>query len=300
MSDRDTAAIDRAENDIDPHEAFALLADANRFDIIRAIAEAPEETLPFTELYGRSNFEDSGQFNYHLDKLVGPFVRKTEDGYGLRHAAEIVYRLAVSGLLSDRGEAELAAVEGSCAGCGAEELVAAYEGDRFWVRCADCGRRATVGPFPPRALANHGADRAPAAFDRYTMGTVLRAAENVCPWCASPLAASLEPSHESWPAVDWVIRRECDHCRGWIYTRVYDLLRLHPAVISFYHDRGVDVLTSSFWEAEALLAGRTDVDTDAEGWAARVTLGYDGAELEVGIAGDLRVSTVEVLSDVEA
>lgn len=300
MSDPDTPPVAFEESDIDPHEAFALLADANRFDIIRVLAEASEETLPFTELRRRSNFEDSGQFNYHLDQLVGPFIRKTEDGYGLRHAALIVYRLAVGGLLSDRGEAELAPVEGTCAQCGADRLVAVYEGDRFWVRCSECERRATVAPFPPRALTNYEPDRAPAAFDRYTMGTILRAGENVCPWCASPLTASLEPSHDGWPAVDWVIRRECDHCQGWIYTRVYDLLRLHPAVIAFYHERGVDVLGSSFWEAEAMMAEQTDIVIDTEGWAATVTLAYDGAELELGIADDIRVSTIEVLSTDES
>jgi len=316
MSDGNAAPVDWAESGVDPSEAFALLADANRFDLVRVLVEAERESLPFGELYERSAFDDSGQFNYHLDQLVGPFVRKVEgvgradgaegsrgstDGrsageYEPRHAALIVYRLAVSGLLSDRGEAELTTLEAACPRCGDGELVAVYEGDRFWVRCRDCGRRAAVGPFPPRALANHDPDRTPAAFDRYAMGLVVRAVENVCPWCASPLSASLERADEGWPAVDWVVYRSCDHCRGWIATRLHDLLRLHPAVVAFYHEHGVDVLGSTFWEAEAMMADRTvDVEGATE-WAARVTLARDGDELELGVAGDLRASTVEVLS----
>lgn len=295
MADQNTPPVDLGESDIPPHEAFAILADSNRFDIIRVIADASEDTLPFNDLYDRSNFDDSGQFNYHLKKLVGPFLRKTEDGYHLRHAARIVYRLAVSGLLSDRGEAELTTVEGPCVQCGAGQLIAVYEGDRFWIRCDDCGRRATVAPFPPRALTNYDPDRVPAAFDRYTMGTVVRAAENVCPWCASALSASLESADSNWPAVDWVIRRECDHCQGWIYTRVRDILRLHPAVISFYHQHNVDILGSSFWNTEVVMAEEISIVTDTDEWLATVTLTYDGDAIKLGIADDMCVSTIEVI-----
>jgi hypothetical protein len=298
MPDGTPPVSDPGDDGVSPHEAFAILADANRFDVVRVLVEASRQTLPFSELYRRSNFDDSGQFNYHLDKLVGPFLRRTEDGYGLRHAARIVYRLAESGLLSDRGEAEVTTVETTCPRCGAGRARAVYEGDRFWVRCEGCDRRAAVAPFPPRALGNHEAERAPSAFDRYTMGLTVRAAENVCPWCASPLSASLEPATDGWPAVDWVVHRECDHCCGWIHTRVHDLLRLHPAVVAFYHERGVDVLGRSIWEAEELLTAGTHVvaDGDADGWTAVVTLVHEDDAVELGLADDLRVSTTEVLA----
>jgi rRNA maturation protein Nop10 len=296
MEDRPTVPIDHEESDSPPHEAFALLANEDRFDIIRRLAEADRTQLPFSALYERSRFDDSGQFNYHLDKLVGPFVRKTDEGYELRHAARIVYRLAVGGLLSDRAEAELATVDETCPHCGTAPLTAVYEGDRFWIRCGDCGRRATVAPFPPRALTTHEADRVPAAFDRYTMGSVVRAAENVCPWCGSPLSASLESAEEGWPTVDRVIRRSCEHCHGWIYMRVHDLLRLHPAVIAFYHERGVDVFGRSFWAVEGVMADGTSVETGGDEWAATVRLAHDGDEIELGLAGDFRASTAEVLA----
>lgn len=296
MSARDDDPEDGEESGIQPAEVFAHLADANRFDIIRTIAEAERAALPFSTLYERSNFDDSGQFNYHLDRLVGPFVRKTDDGYQLRHSALIVYRLAVSGFLSNRGEAELTSVETACPRCGYAHLTAVYEDDRFWVRCDDCERRATVAPFPPRALPNYDIERTPAAFDRYTLGSVVRAVENVCPWCASPLSAALEPVDDEWPTVEWVIHRSCDHCQGWIYTRVNDLLRLHPAVISFYYERGVDVLGCSFWEAERAMAERVVAVDGPNNWAATVTLSCAGDEIELGIADDMRSSTIEVLA----
>lgn len=295
MTERDTTSLDWEESDIEPHEAFSILSDPNRFDIIRVIAEAERETLPYNELYNRSNFDDSGQFTYHLRRLVGPFLHKADEGYGLRHAAKIVYRLAVSGLLSDRAEAKITTVDGTCAQCGAEQLAAIYEGDRFWIRCEACERRVTVAPFPPQALLNYEAERAPTAFDRYTMGTVYRAAENVCPWCASPLTPSLVSADEGWPAVDWVIHRTCDHCQGWIYTRIHDLLRFHPAVIAFYHEHGVDILGNSFWEAEEGMADQLIFDVDTDTWSAEAKLAFAGDEITLGIADDFRVSTLEVI-----
>lgn len=300
MSNPDATPIDGSDADVDPAEAFGLVADPNRLDIIAAMAEAPYEafrgTLAFSEIYERTAFTDTGQFNYHLDKLVGPFVRKVEDGYELRYPGRIVHHLAASGLLSDRGEADVTSVGTSCRQCGADRLHAVYEGDRFWVRCEECGRRVAVGPFPPRALANHPPDRAPEAFDRYMFGEVVRTAENVCSWCASPLSASLDPARteEGWPTADWVVVRTCEHCRSFIATRLYDLLRLHPAVIAFYHDRGVDVLGSTFWAAESEMAG-LDVTVTDDDRAATVTLTHGGDRLRLALAEDLRASTIEVL-----
>lgn len=295
MADESPPTVDQNDGSISPHDAFSILANADRFNVIKTLINAPERTLGFNELYRRSGFDDSGQFNYHLNKLVGPFLKKTDDGYRLRHSARIAYRLAVSGLFSDRSQGELTAVAGACSSCGADQLIAVYEDDRLWIRCDDCGRRATVAPFPPRALSYYDTERMPTAFDQYTLGTVLRAAENVCPWCASPLTAELEPATDEWPAVDWIILRECCHCQGWIATRIHDLVRLHPAVISFYHEQGVDILGCSFWKAEAALTDQLTVATEVEPWAVVATFAHDRDTLRLGIADEMRVSTIEQL-----
>jgi hypothetical protein len=297
MPDRTGVAIEWEESSLAPHEAFERLANPDRFAVLAALARADAETLSFSTLYERSPFDDTGQFNYHLDKLVGPFVRKTDAGYELRHAAVLVYRLAVSGLLSDRGTAELTTIDAPCLQCGATSLTAVYEGDRFWVRCPDCERRAAVAPFPPRAAATHDTERVPEAFDRYTMGTALRAAENVCPWCAGPLTATLEPADETWPTVEWVIGRHCGHCRGWIYTRVSELLRFEPAVIAFFYDHGVDILGSPLWECESIMAEAMTVTTGTDDWTATVTLAADGDDLRLGLGDALSVSALTVLSE---
>ena len=40
----------------------------------------PDDPRTFSELREAVGMRDSGQFNYHLDKLLGTFVRVTEEG----------------------------------------------------------------------------------------------------------------------------------------------------------------------------------------------------------------------------
>jgi hypothetical protein len=66
-----------------PDQALALLGNETRIAILRVIASADEETVPFSILRERVGIDDSGQFNYHLNKLTGYYVRRTTDGYAL-------------------------------------------------------------------------------------------------------------------------------------------------------------------------------------------------------------------------
>lgn len=75
----------------DAHAAaglFALLSDGTRVRIVQELydhwrcdPEAP--CLPFSELYSRVDAEDSGRFNYHLERLCDTLVDKRQSGYAL-------------------------------------------------------------------------------------------------------------------------------------------------------------------------------------------------------------------------
>jgi DNA-binding transcriptional ArsR family regulator len=64
-----------------PDRAFELLSNETRIAILRVLASADEECLPFSILRKRVGIDDSGQFNYHLNRLAGHYVRRTRDGY---------------------------------------------------------------------------------------------------------------------------------------------------------------------------------------------------------------------------
>jgi hypothetical protein len=75
----------------DPDEVFSAVANETRFDILRAVwdltkTDAGDASATFAAVRAEAGVQDSGQFNYHLQKLSPRFVRKTEEGYETTHA----------------------------------------------------------------------------------------------------------------------------------------------------------------------------------------------------------------------
>lgn len=69
-----------------PDRALSLLSNETRIAILRVLASADEEVVPFSTLRKRVGVEDSGQFNYHLNRLAGHYIHHTTDGYALCQA----------------------------------------------------------------------------------------------------------------------------------------------------------------------------------------------------------------------
>lgn len=72
-------------------EMFSILGNETRLSIMVTLQEAYEpyadyNAVAFSELPARVGMRDSGQFNHHLDKLAGHFIKSAEDGYELRPA----------------------------------------------------------------------------------------------------------------------------------------------------------------------------------------------------------------------
>ena len=71
----------------DQTSLFSLLADENRLRILRALYESSgpdgETGLSFSTLRREAEFRDSGKFNYHLNRLRGPLIEKTDSCYRL-------------------------------------------------------------------------------------------------------------------------------------------------------------------------------------------------------------------------
>ena len=78
--------------DVDPAEAFGVVANETRLDILEALWRAEDRPVAFSELHDSVEMRDSAQFNYHLQQLTDQFVAKTDDGYDLRHAGAQVVR----------------------------------------------------------------------------------------------------------------------------------------------------------------------------------------------------------------
>lgn len=78
-------------------EALSIIGEETRANIILELGEArtidPDRSnsLRFSKLMDRVDAEDSGGFNYHLDKLVETFGKETDEGYKLRLPGQLVY-----------------------------------------------------------------------------------------------------------------------------------------------------------------------------------------------------------------
>lgn len=91
---------DTAADQLAPDEAFAVLGDETRMGVLGALGEL-ESPVTFSDLYDRSDADDSGAFNYHLDRMVGHFVERTDEGYRLAPAGRRVVESVLSGAVTE-------------------------------------------------------------------------------------------------------------------------------------------------------------------------------------------------------
>ena len=82
-----------------PEEAFSALGHEIRVAILRTLWEA--ETAAYSEVKERVGVRDSGQFNYHLGKLVDHFVERTVEGYHLSEAGQQTMQAIHAGIFDE-------------------------------------------------------------------------------------------------------------------------------------------------------------------------------------------------------
>lgn len=172
------------------------------------------------------------------------------------------------------------------------------------VACRGCERTLLGLGFPPAGFEAHG-DRFPEAFDRHHRYRLALMREGVCPECGGDVRARLvSPT----PAVADALPSEltdhvqaafaCRQCGHDLRTPVTLALLEHPAVVSFYHDRGRDVRDRPIWNvghewAETVLS--------EEPLAVRVVAELDGAILALFVDERVRVREVQRIdSDVDS
>jgi len=283
----------------EPGAVFTLLADDNRVDILRALWRA-DGPMSFSELHELVDIADSGQFNYHLDKLVDHFVAATDEGYELTEAGRQINGALKAGTYTTTGSIEPIELERSCPACGGVRTFH-YEDEQARVDCDGCEVVAGFS-IPPSAFV--GADRADVVdiAGRY-LQTLLFSLENgFCSRCDGPVerrvtavvdAPGWEAPEEGSPLVEHVddlpiVQYECLQCGIEPSTGLTLSLLTHPAVVGFYHDRDVDIRKRSVWEVTHFGPDRERVRS-REPFRASVTFTAAGDELTVVVDEHLAV-----------
>lgn len=212
---------------LSPDEAFDVLGDDTRLEILQVLGAA-DGPLAFSEVFDRIEYNDSSNFTYHLDKLVGHFVRKTEEGYVLRLAGRRVVEAIYSGVVTDQPRVDRTAVDMDCMYCGAQTEMAYYDEVAF-VYCEDCGGRiGNTGPVeewpvsdsdivgyvsvPPAGVYGRTPTEILDAAGIWTVAGVQAIVRGVCPRCSAPIdrAADVCEAHDDTVG----FCETCDHQFG--------------------------------------------------------------------------------------
>lgn len=272
-----------------PEAVFSLLSSDVRVGIVQALGEAGEP-VSFSALREAVGVDDSGKFNYHLQKLVGSFVTRTDDGYSLTLAGSRVYGAILSGSYTADAVVEPFAFEGPCPMCGSDVLVAEYVDERAKLACPDCGAWRNEFSFPPATLDQFAREELPFAFDRWMRGTVGKVLQGFCTNCGGRVDGRLEATDDGSMPVR--ARFECERCGDRLDASAALPVLFDPTVVAFFADHGVDVFRDPSWR---YFGPGVDVDVAVTGTdpvTASVAISIDGTELTATL--DETVSLVNV------
>jgi len=264
--------------------ALGSLADADRIAIVLALRNG--RTRPFVDLQTAAGFEDSGRFNYHLDRLLGEFVRKDEAGYRLTAAGAKAVDIVTDERFGSTPPVVDHPLDADCPQCGGR-LHGRYAEKNVEIRCATCETLVHYGYFPPRGVTS----RDPAAlFDAY--GRVLwrrftLAARGVCPFCRGRTRTRVERGsdhHLDYPAVS-----KCVDCDATVATTVGLRLLADPTVVGFLADHGERVDDRPFWEFGFCIDDGDVVVTSDDPLRVTVPIRRDEETLRVTVDADATV-----------
>jgi hypothetical protein len=276
-----------------PRAVFALLGDDTRVGILEALGATPDESVPFAELHRRVGIRDSGQFNYHLGKLRGSFVRRTDDGYELTHAGRQIVGAMHAGTYTANATVDPIPTGADCPICGGR-VVASYAAETARVSCDSCAAWHNAFAFPPGVLDQYRREELPGAFDRWMKHVVRGIVDGFCYTCAGRMRGRLvvEDRDEAFADVPAAVAYECERCGSEARISAALPAHFHPAVQGFLYEHGADTTREPTWS----LADLADPDltlVSADPPRLLVRFAGDEESLVVGLDHDASVGWLE-------
>lgn len=250
-------------------EAFAALANETRVEILLTLwsamdplpeRDASETALSFVELYDRVRYDQTSNFQYHLEKLTGHFVHKTDAGYTLTTSAKRVLSTVMAGTLTDAPSFSEERIAAACMLCGTSTIVD-YSDGILIQRCPSCDGVTKEHNEPPGVIAKEYRppiglkNRTPQEFvqqsktwQRHQRHAFI---EGACPECSGTITTTIEicddhdrhdlrVCHHCERVHEIVVSFVCDVCKSSMRTGIWNTILTDVAVIAFFHDHGLD------------------------------------------------------------
>lgn len=250
-----------ADDPLPASDAFGALANEVRTEIVETMARRETEgraPVRFSELFEGSEVETTAGFSYHLDALVGPYLRKVEGaeesadgrhgaGYELTHAGRAVARALAAGTYAPQPDRSVPIGE-PCPRCGETELAGEARDGVLAISCGACDR-AVLSLTVPAGLAE--SEAVPEAFDRHHRHRLAAFADGCCPECGGRVERKVVPAGDARNESATRAGAEdptdpdrvqatfsCGQCGHGLRSPVTLAVMDHPAVVTFYHDHG--------------------------------------------------------------
>lgn len=308
MAEEQSTESERGDDVFDPvdslslDEALSIIGEETRARIIVELGESVQSDgvsirpLSFSELMDAVGVSDSGRFNYHLDKLVDTFVKKTGQGYVLRPPGHFLYRAIVAGTLTDREGLDSFTVD-DCPDCGAT-LTVEYPSDHcLYVRCRKCETLVQSTHLPNRGIEGRSREEildAAVRKDRHETG-ILR--EGVCPGCSARVDRDLRAEDPAFcgEVCDYEVYAllTCSACNVGGVAHPASVALTTPAAVGFFAGHGRDPRAIRPWAEPVVEARfRSQIVTE-DPLVVEVPFELEGEQLTVRLDEDLQVSGTE-------
>ncbi|MCD2201441.1 hypothetical protein LPA44_16355 [Halobacterium sp. KA-4] len=290
-------------------------------EILQALGNATEP-VSFSELHDDVSVRDSGQFNYHLNKLVGHFVEQTEDGYRLRQAGRRVIEAILSGAVTKAPKFELTTIDEQCHYCGAQ-IAVRYSEERVQIYCTNCegayaSPRPTDEPDVPGDYGSLGAmllppagveGRTPEAAYRaaWTWGNleILAMASGICPRCSADTEPTIDicEDHNSTEGICGSCGRRyavfltsnCTNCNYKIGGGLFLAFCTITPLLSFLLEHDINPISPDVTDIHKLNRVHEDYTEDIltiNPLKVRLTTTIEGDEFALTVDEDLEISDV--------
>ncbi|MEF8773591.1 MAG: helix-turn-helix domain-containing protein [Halobacteriales archaeon] len=308
-----------ASGQLSPADAFSVLGNETRLSILRALFRVSEPQT-YAQLRRRVDPETAGNFNYHLQKLLGHFVRKDGDGYDLRRAGERVVRAVLAGTITEEPRLPPAPTDDRCVYCGGT-VEMEYREASVVARCTECGGVSRDGVpegtylrlrLPPAGLRGRTREEVLEAAHVRFEAEIGSMANGVCPECGGRATVEFDVCEDHrrddsglCPRCDtrfavWT-NYECRQCRYARRASLWVTAMNLPAVVSFCHDHGLEELLpirTFARENREFVADVSQAVTGTDPPRFRVTFPVGGDRLVVELDDAVSVTEVTVERDV--